>query len=235
MEVLPETPALGDAAEEDGCGPLPQALTDLRLSAQLLAEAAELERIAVRLDRRSATSEAAGAYGRAASQMSAVAAMCPAWHVDKAAIALHAEELEARGSYLASASASRHQGQPLLPVEGALSLRQLTLSPTQGAVGSKVLGMAAAFGVTAGLALRGPLAAIILSIGAVHVVGRDDSAGHLGRRAAVTSSQALALASRRASTKLRRFDARPQLYRLGEIVFVVRSMLGNVAGVLRRR
>lgn len=199
-----------------------QTAPDLSECAAQAAEAARIEGLARQLDSSGKSAQAVEQYELANAHLLDSIAACPSWHKDRDTLATHAADVQQRIKYLSALG----DAPPLVPCEKHLALKQLTISDHQGVQGTQTLGLAVVTGAFAGLLMSGPKGGLLLALGAAHVTSRDDSAGHLVRKAGRAGTTALAEAWRRASTKLRRLNCGSDLlFRIGEVTCAWRATL----------
>eukprot|EP00913_Durusdinium_trenchii_P033814 g31653.t1 len=159
--------------------------------AELAAEASEIERTAIALDRAEETEQALSVYRQAAERMAKAAALCPEGNPDRAMLAKHAGEIYGRVVYLeslgegalATVPPEAHIGSDSLDADGFQVLRD----PRGRSEGSspnwrqKAVSAAAVSGAAGLLVLHAPVCALGLAAGAAYATTRQDSAGEAAR------------------------------------------------------
>ncbi|CAK9110255.1 unnamed protein product [Durusdinium trenchii] len=168
--------------------------------AELAAEASEIERTAIALDRAEETEQALSVYRQAAERMAKAAALCPEGNPDRAMLAKHAGEIYGRVVYLeslgegalATVPPEAHIGSDSLVLGHGVERQdadgfQVLRDPRGRSEGSspnwrqKAVSAAAVSGAAGLLVLHAPVCALGLAAGAAYATTRQDSAGEAAR------------------------------------------------------
>ncbi|CAJ1418230.1 unnamed protein product [Effrenium voratum] len=162
--------------------------------AELAAEASEIERTAVELDRAFEAEQAQAVYRQAADRMAKAAALCPEGNPDRAVLSRHAGEILGRIVYLESLGGAKaseppevHIGRDRLTLGHGVERQdsdefQVLSEPNREASWrQKAVSAAAVSGAAGLLVLHAPVCALGLAAGAAYASTRKDSAGEAAR------------------------------------------------------
>jgi len=168
--------------------------------AEVAAEASEIERTAIELDRAGDIEQAMAVYRQAAERMAKAAALCPEGNPDRAMLAKHAGEIFGRVVYLESLQGAlatvppeAHIGCDSLVLGHGVERQdsdgfQVLCHPSESGYGrsepnwrQKAVSAAAVSGAAGLLVLHAPVCALGLAAGAAYATTRQDSAGEAAR------------------------------------------------------
>eukprot|EP00435_Cladocopium_sp_Y103_P054856 s244_g18.t1 len=166
--------------------------------AEVAAEASEIERTAIELDRAGDAEQAMSVYRQAADRMAKAASLCPEGNPDRTVLAKHAGEIFGRIVYLeslqgavATAPPEAHIGCDKLVLGHGVERQdsdgyQVLCDPSRGGVHEpnwrqKAVSAAAVSGAAGLLVLHAPVCALGLAAGAAYATTRKETAGDAAR------------------------------------------------------